>query len=563
MRKATTGMALGLLLLAGTAGADILHVPDVYETIQEAVDASTPGDIIKIAAGFYQDPTHDAPGADSSLCCVVVFEKTDLTFSGAGMGATIVDADSLGRGFHIDSSEGIIVQEMTIQHASAEVNGAGILCRFSSPTLRNLELANNYDRGIGVSDSSSPDILHCYLHDNEAKAAGALGVATDCEPYIYGCQIVNNTAPFAAGMRLRGSATIEYCLIDGNMTTDADNVVGGGILVTGEAAPTIRYCTITNHSCRGDGGGVCFQDGGGLLENCYIAGNSGTSFGAVGGGVFVASLTVDVEIRDCVIANNYTDYDDTGDETDGGGMWIQYTNALVQNCTFYGNWTGGEQPDYGNAGNVGFQTSMFIPATIQLSHCIITESPQRGVYCHVDNTGDPPQIDCCDIWNNALGDDLDCAVGSDNFSEDPDLCDPAGGNFHILLDSPCAPGNHPGGAGTCGDALIGAKSAGCDADVEEEVSATDVLLHANRPNPFEGWTVIRFEIPRSERVSLEVYDPAGRRVAVLKRGLMAAGAHHVTWDGTTLTGEPAASGVYFYRLRAGSQTAQRRMLHLR
>ena len=74
-------------------------------------------------------------------------------------------------------------------------------------------------------------------------------------------------------------------------------------------------------------------------------------------------------------------------------------------------------------------------------------------------------------------------------------------------------------------------------------------LKRNYPNPFSGQTTIAFEIPQAEHVLIEVIDVAGRRVAVLVDEQLDAARHEVQWNANGL-----ASGVYLYRMRAGSFT---------
>ena len=92
---------------------------------------------------------------------------------------------------------------------------------------------------------------------------------------------------------------------------------------------------------------------------------------------------------------------------------------------------------------------------------------------------------------------------------------------------------------------------------------TRTALGQNSPNPFNPRTVIGFELPQKETVRLSIYDLTGRRVALLVNGEKQAGKHQVVWNGTTDTGRAAPSGVYVYRLEAGSFTAVRRMLLLK
>jgi flagellar hook assembly protein FlgD len=83
------------------------------------------------------------------------------------------------------------------------------------------------------------------------------------------------------------------------------------------------------------------------------------------------------------------------------------------------------------------------------------------------------------------------------------------------------------------------------------------------PNPFNPKTAIAFSLTEPGDVTLEVYDVAGRRVAILLDRHMDAGAHVAHWDGRTSDGERAASGVYFYKLAAGDERTSRKMVLLK
>ncbi len=89
-------------------------------------------------------------------------------------------------------------------------------------------------------------------------------------------------------------------------------------------------------------------------------------------------------------------------------------------------------------------------------------------------------------------------------------------------------------------------------------------LAQNVPNPFNPVTTIAYMLPEPARVSLDIYDVAGRLIRRLLQGdFQPAGRHQVIWDGKDATGRAAASGVYFYRLEAGRHAATRRMVMLR
>lgn len=79
-------------------------------------------------------------------------------------------------------------------------------------------------------------------------------------------------------------------------------------------------------------------------------------------------------------------------------------------------------------------------------------------------------------------------------------------------------------------------------------------LQQNYPNPFNPSTSINFSIPKSEHVSIKVFDALGRQVGTLVDEYKTAGSHKVNYDGANLS-----SGVYFYTLTAGSYRETKRM----
>ena len=79
-------------------------------------------------------------------------------------------------------------------------------------------------------------------------------------------------------------------------------------------------------------------------------------------------------------------------------------------------------------------------------------------------------------------------------------------------------------------------------------------LEQNYPNPFNPATVIPFHLPEDAHVRIDVFDALGRTVATLVDEPLAAGRHAVEWEARDV-----ASGMYVYRIQAGSFTATRRM----
>ncbi len=86
----------------------------------------------------------------------------------------------------------------------------------------------------------------------------------------------------------------------------------------------------------------------------------------------------------------------------------------------------------------------------------------------------------------------------------------------------------------------------------------DFSLDQNYPNPFNPSTTIRFEVPKSQKVLLKVYDVLGREVKTLYDDVASAGVITITFDASGL-----ASGLYIYRLKTDNFTSSRKMLLLK
>ncbi len=88
-------------------------------------------------------------------------------------------------------------------------------------------------------------------------------------------------------------------------------------------------------------------------------------------------------------------------------------------------------------------------------------------------------------------------------------------------------------------------------------------LRNNYPNPFNPTTTIGYVLPRSEKVTIEIYNIIGQRVRTLISSVQQAGDHEVTWNGRDETGRMVGSGIYFYRLKAGDTSIIKKMTLLK
>ncbi|MCH8567763.1 MAG: FG-GAP-like repeat-containing protein [Balneolales bacterium] len=82
-----------------------------------------------------------------------------------------------------------------------------------------------------------------------------------------------------------------------------------------------------------------------------------------------------------------------------------------------------------------------------------------------------------------------------------------------------------------------------------------VTLNQNYPNPFNPTTTIQYGLPETTNIRLDVFNMLGQRVATLVNGEQTAGYHTAQFDGQRL-----ASGIYIYRLQAGTNVLTRKMV---
>ena len=86
---------------------------------------------------------------------------------------------------------------------------------------------------------------------------------------------------------------------------------------------------------------------------------------------------------------------------------------------------------------------------------------------------------------------------------------------------------------------------------------------ASSPQSLNSSSVIRFSLPASGAVELAIFDLTGQKVAVLEQGYREAGAYTTHWEGRDERGAELGSGVYLYRLQAGTQVETRRLVLVR
>jgi len=91
--------------------------------------------------------------------------------------------------------------------------------------------------------------------------------------------------------------------------------------------------------------------------------------------------------------------------------------------------------------------------------------------------------------------------------------------------------------------------------IEDEKELKNLSVSQNVPNPFNGQTVVSYNLNETSNVSLQIMDVTGKVISTINEGTQAAGAHNISVDGASL-----AVGTYFYTLTAGNYQVTKRMV---
>lgn len=100
------------------------------------------------------------------------------------------------------------------------------------------------------------------------------------------------------------------------------------------------------------------------------------------------------------------------------------------------------------------------------------------------------------------------------------------------------------------------------ADDQENNIPQSFNLYQNYPNPFNPGTIIGFELPYPENVTISIYNITGQKIKTITDGHYQAGYNKVRWDGTNQSGVPVSAGIYFYRIKAGKYSEVKKMVLL-
>ena len=252
-----------ILILEYNALADTLQVPNRYLSIQEAIDASNPGDTVIVASGVYRLYSGNLSIVKESLTLKSSNGAEKTMIEGRGHGPVISlgeNSQAVIDGFTITSINGIDTKA---------VKGGGIYCApLSSPTIVNNVITGNnavFGGGIYCAPSSTPIISNNIISKNRAARFGGGIFSYRASPNITHNSIVENETSNSGGGIFcgRDSPRITNNVIWKNKANS-----GGGISAERSS------CTIINDTITGNegvyGGGIFFDGGSVRIINTIL-----------------------------------------------------------------------------------------------------------------------------------------------------------------------------------------------------------------------------------------------------------------------------------------------------
>jgi hypothetical protein len=466
-----------------------------------------------------------------------------------------------GGGLHIAACTSIAFSGNTINANTADLllagdmNGGGIYLKDTNATMDGDVVSNNI---VGVSGS---------LGDGGGVYALNSGVTAT------GVTLQGNQANTLGG-GMYADVTSTLSLSESKVLSNSA-LLGGGVYAGGPSS------TLNHNLWVGNTGRACYfsSPGGSFIGNTMDV-NSGIALyltsttipvvnnlvtNTTGSGIRCAGTPRPTPTY-CDVWNNTTDYDGCTPGTGCISLDPVYVNAaggdyhvgLHSPAIDSGDPDPGRNDPDGSRGDMG----------VYGSHAFAMEQPEY-----------PKNFSAAYIagntvlkWSTNLEPDVaSYAVYKDT---DPDFV-PSTGTFVILVAAPDT--TYDDGAYVSGtyykvsaidaDGYAGGYAGPIETDVtgigEGGASSYAFRLDQNRPNPFNPTTRIRYEVGTRSQVSLDVFDVRGglvKRVVSEEKG---PGSYTVEWDGTNANGERVSTGVYFYRLTAGTFTETRKMVLLK
>ncbi len=532
-----------ILACVGAAGATIINVPDDYPTIQSGINASVDGDTVLLGIGSYAEHIN-FNGKEILLTSGYLFSGEDDDRILTALCDSTIE-ESLVK-FDSGESSNSIIYGLTLAHGRAMYGGA-ICCRNSSPTIAECDIAFNESMGFGGAifiENGSPVIRNNYILYNHAIDCGGAMYLLNSDAEIRDNKISLNTADENGGALYLwySNPAVENNLFPANEAGDRggmaylwfsdplimNNTVQynlaqryGGAMYIYASAPLIYRNNFEENSSIERGGAIFAWYSDPIIKNNVIAGNSS----ALCGGVYIGNNSNAEVINNTIVLN-------TAER--GGGFYSWGCDPVLENNIFWYNRAEiGAQIEQGTDTNPivrfcnvegGYEGEGNIDSEPLFRDTLSYDFHLMDTYCD-----DPYDSPCIDAGNPDIADDtLDCNWGLGTIASDIGAF--GGGNINVGIED-----NDP-----------------------QTILPARMDIICNYPNPFNGSTVICFQLSQPGDIELSIYDILGRKVECVREEHEAAGTYTITW---LADGKP--SGIYYARLKTSKSMFSTSMILLK
>jgi len=341
-------LLLGLVLLGGSAPRSaaqqvqsshperlprVLRVPSEWTTIQSAIDAARPGEVVLVAPGTYVG-TIDFKG--KAIEVVAPQGPKQTTLNAAGGGPAVLFRSGEGRdsrliGFTVRGGSG-----------DFEGGGGGISCWgfdsvVATPYLSDCIIERNFTdqtfQGFGGAGiDGDPVLVRCILRDNQT-VDNNVGGGIDGAPWMIHCLVERNQGCSGGGVKLHPGAVVQDSVLQDNSAGACGNrnfplPASGGGLTAADGVVVERSLVIHNQVAEGpdpqdpgyciytSAGGAVAAASGATLRHCTILGNRAVDCALVGGIVGTPTLV------DCIVRDN----------EEAPGEYADRTSFRYSNC---------------------------------------------------------------------------------------------------------------------------------------------------------------------------------------------------------------------------------------
>jgi len=295
---------------------DPQEVPGEYGTIQAAINAAGNGGIVLVADGTYSE--------------MINFNGKAISVqSRNGSATTFIDGGgSMGPLVTFGTSEGSssVLDGFTVQNGyrSCDGGGAGLYIDGASPRIQDCTITNNSvdcsrnGGGMYITNNSSPTISSCVLTCNSGTYGGLIYMNVSSSVTINNSSISNNTSTMFGGAIYADGGSVS--ISDSTLNTNTSFQCGGAIYCVNDCPLTITDCTLnSNLTTSALAGGAIYCKNSSLdISDSDLDHNSSRFGGAISSTGLNAKSVV---VTNCTITNN------TGDNGDGGGMYLVEVTA--------------------------------------------------------------------------------------------------------------------------------------------------------------------------------------------------------------------------------------------